>query len=121
LRNVRLGNEAPLNSLLQGQEYKLCHKGLRKDTGGCLALCRGRLGLQRVRGAVAATVNRIVSVERWYATLRYVQEELGVAADNSINEGISVCRLLGDRLAEGKRIAARFVVGQVQMVGGDGC
>jgi hypothetical protein len=52
--------------------------------------------------------------------LGYGQEELGVAADESLDKGISVSGLLGDRLAKGKRIAARLVVGQVEMVRGNG-
>lgn len=47
------------------------------------------------------------------------QEELRVAADNGPDQRVSVCGLLRDRLAEGEGIAARFVGGEVEMVGSD--
>lgn len=48
------------------------------------------------------------------------QEELGVAADGSLDEGIPVSRLLRDGLAESKGIAASVVAGKVEVVGSDG-
>lgn len=48
------------------------------------------------------------------------QEELGVATDNGLDQGIAVGGLLGDGLAESKGIAAGLVGGEVEMVSSDG-
>jgi hypothetical protein len=49
-----------------------------------------------------------------------LQEELGVAADNGLDQGIAVGGLLGDGLAEGEGIAASLVGGEVEVVSRDG-
>jgi len=50
----------------------------------------------------------------------YVQEELGVAADDGLEEGISILWGFGDGLAEGVGVDAADVSGEEEMVGGDG-
>lgn len=49
-----------------------------------------------------------------------LQEELGLAADDSLDERVAVSGLLGDGLAERKGIAAGLGRGEVEVVGGDG-
>lgn len=57
-----------------------------------------------------------------YSAQGYSQEELGVAANDGSDQGVSVCRLLWDWLAEGKGITAGLVRGEVEVVGSDrGC
>jgi hypothetical protein len=50
------------------------------------------------------------------------QEKLRITADNGPDQRVSVRGLLGNRLAEGERIAAGFIRSKVEVVGGDrGC
>lgn len=49
----------------------------------------------------------------------HLQEEFGVAADGSLEKGIPVGGLLGDRLAECKGVAAGVSLCQVKMMGGN--
>lgn len=51
----------------------------------------------------------------------HLQEELGVAADGGLEEGIPVGGLLWDGLAERKGVAAGIGFSQVEMMSGDGC
>lgn len=52
--------------------------------------------------------------------VRHLQEELGLAADGGLDERVAVRGLLGDRLAEGKGVAAGLGRREVEVVGGDG-
>lgn len=45
-----------------------------------------------------------------------LQEELGVAANNGLDQGISVCGLLRDRFAKCERVAASLVGRQIEVV-----
>lgn len=49
-----------------------------------------------------------------------LQEELGVATDNGLDQSITVGRLLGDRLAKSEGIATSLVGGEIEMVSRDG-
>lgn len=51
----------------------------------------------------------------------HLQEEFRVAADGGLEKSIPVGRLLGDRLAECKGVAAGVSLCQVKMMSGNGC
>lgn len=58
LGDVGVGDDAPLDGLLEAEKDELRHVRLGEDAGGCLALLGRGLGLEGVRGAVASTNRR---------------------------------------------------------------
>lgn len=50
-----------------------------------------------------------------------LQEKFRVAADDSLEQSVPVSGLLGDRLAECKRVAAGISLCQVKVMGSNGC
>ena len=55
LGDVGVGDDAPLNGLLEAEKDELRHIWLGEDTGGRLALLGRSLGLEGVRGTVTST------------------------------------------------------------------
>lgn len=49
-----------------------------------------------------------------------MQEELGIAAADSLEESVSILRGLGDRLAEGQWVHVANIAGQIEVVCRDG-
>lgn len=63
LCDVGVGNDAPLDGLLEAKKDELRHIWLGEDTGGRLALLSRSLGLEGVRGTVTSTNRRWLTCE----------------------------------------------------------
>lgn len=64
LRHLLLGDDSPLNGLLESQQDELCYVWLGEDTSRGFTLLGGGLGLERVRGTIASAKRTCVSIPK---------------------------------------------------------